>query len=92
MDADDAAMRAADERTQQEWRKTMAKKIKQTSYGPVKRPPTTTRADEGLDTLGELLGDVADAIREADRREQVIDSAGEVDRGRFPVLNKGGGQ
>lgn len=64
----------------------MAKTVKSTPHGPVKRPPTTTKADEGLDTLGELLGDVAAAIREAAQREQVINSAGGVDSARFPSV------
>ncbi|MBZ5739775.1 hypothetical protein [Nocardioides mangrovi] len=91
MDADDRALREQDARTEQGWRKKMAKKVKQTKGGPVTRPPTTDKAQANLDTLGELLGDVADAIREADAREQVVQRAneGQADPRRFPSI-KGG--
>jgi|JI10StandDraft_1071094.scaffolds.fasta_scaffold63937_8 hypothetical protein len=86
IEADNRAIREADQRNEQEWRRAMAKKVKNTPYGPVKRPPNPSRAEDGLDTLGELLGDIADSIREADQRERVIDSATSVDERRFPAV------
>lgn len=61
-------------------------KTKKTKGGPVNRPPTTDKAQANLDALGELLSDVADSIREATVREQVLDNADPVDRSRFPSV------
>ncbi|WP_395690661.1 hypothetical protein [Nocardioides sp.] len=85
MDNDDARFREEQERADMEWRERMSKKVKKTPFGVVNRPPTTRDAESSVDNLGELLGDVADAIRSAQERERVVSSAGAVDRARFPA-------
>lgn len=86
MAADDAAMRDADEQATQAWREKQAMKVKQTKGGPINRPATTDKASANIDGLGELLGDLAEAIREAQAREEVVSSASRVDPARFPSM------
>ena len=70
----------------------MAAKTRKTSFGGVvSRPATTDKAQSNVDALGSLVGELADAIREAQAREQVVDGASTVDRGRFPTALRGGG-
>jgi len=66
-------------------------RTKKTPWGVANKPATTDKAQSNVDALGGLLNDLANAVREAQARERVIDSASDVDARRFPIVQATGG-